>query len=188
MQMTDSLHSFSRKVHSIFISLVDFDWCALGFLKMGHPFVPWQAVTRRSGASFTCLSLFSRLFLLLKKWWQCRNVTFNKDFRIHTSKQMPSPPVHQLGQPRMFWHCPLWVVFGSSLEMTLEGHATEPKSQHTSSRDSYGSSVCLGPGHQKIWSSGPPASYPSVINFSVEPSLPPTPFSLPFFYFRSISS
>lgn len=91
IQMTDFLHSFARKLYSIFISLVDFDWCGLGFLKQGHPLVPRQVVRSRIAPHF------SSLFLHFKKWWLCKNVIFDKDIWIPASKQMPSLRSHHVG-------------------------------------------------------------------------------------------
>lgn len=103
MQMIDFLRSFSRKLHSIFISLVDFDWCGLRFLKLAHPLVSRQIVTLRLWARlYTHISShFSSLFLLFKKWWMCKNAVFNKDIWIHTFKRCYPHEIIMLGQPTL---------------------------------------------------------------------------------------
>lgn len=171
MQMIDSLPSFSRKLHSIFTSLADFDWCALGLFKMEYPLVPRQAVTLRPGASFLYFSSFSQLVLPLQKMAIVRNVIKIFEF-IHLNNSHPLQVI-VLGQPRAFWHCTLELFPVPVCKWHPSDGLPSLSSQHTDSRDSCGPAECSGPGHQKSWSSKPRASNPSAVNVSVVPPAPP---------------
>lgn len=102
--MTDSLLPFSRKVRSLFTSLVDRDRRALGFLKTGHPLVPRQAVTSGPGASFTCLSSFSQLVLNSSKSadWVGPSYLIKIFEFVHLNK-CHTLQVIMLRQPGSFW-------------------------------------------------------------------------------------
>lgn len=167
IQMTDFLHSFARKLYSIFICLVDFDWCGLGFLKPEHPLVPRQAVRSHIAPHF------SSLFLHFKKWWLCKNVIFDKHIWIPASKQMPSLRSHHVGTTYVELGELFLFQFGNDTRRTVYKTYS-----HSMPVPQMVWSCCV----LRSWSSGK-----SVFRTNGNFPLTSSHVSLPFLYFMNIS-